>query len=52
MSTATVDTSKVQGRRELHFTTTDDISAEVERLAAAGPVRAIGNWSPGQISLR
>ncbi|SRR5260370_23142 len=49
MSTATVETGKVQGRRELHFNTIDEISSEVEKLAAGPPVRGLGNWSPGQI---
>jgi hypothetical protein len=43
-----VDTAKVEGRRSLHFNTLDDISADVERLNQ-GKVRALGNWSPGQI---
>jgi Protein of unknown function (DUF1569) len=43
-----VDTAKVEGRRSLHFNTLDDILADVERLNQ-GKVRAIGNWSPGQI---
>lgn len=43
-----VDTTKVQGRRELHFNTLDDILADVERLDQ-GKIRALGNWSPGQI---
>jgi Protein of unknown function (DUF1569) len=42
-----VDTTKVQGRRSLHFNTLDDILADVERLNQ-GKVRALGNWSPGQ----
>ena len=44
----TVDTAKVEGRRTLHFTSLDEILAEVERLNQ-GKVRAIGNWSPGQV---
>jgi hypothetical protein len=43
-----VDTAKVEGRRTLHFNTLDDILADVERLGQ-GKVRALGNWSPGQI---
>ena len=43
-----VDTAKVQGRRELHFNSLDEILADVERLNQ-GKVRALGNWSPGQI---
>jgi hypothetical protein len=43
-----VNTSKVVGRRELHFATLDQMSADAERLAAAKNVRALGNWSLGQ----
>jgi Protein of unknown function (DUF1569) len=43
-----VDTAKVEGRRTLHFNSLDDILADVERLNQ-GKVRAIGNWSPGQV---
>jgi hypothetical protein len=45
-----VDTAKVQGRRTLKFSTLDDILADVDKLNQ-GPVRALGNWSPGQILL-
>ena len=44
----TVKTSRVEGRRELHFATLDEMSAEAERLAAAQNVRALGNWTLGQ----
>jgi hypothetical protein len=46
-----LDTRTVTGRRALHLASLDDLSAEVERLAeaaAAGHVRALGNWSPAQ----
>src|SRR5258708_4692511 len=43
-----VDTAKVEGRRTLQFHSLDDILADVERLNQ-GKVRAIGNWSPGQV---
>lgn len=46
---APVDTAKVAGRRKLHFTSLDDIAADVEMLAAAGKVRTLGNWTPGQV---
>jgi hypothetical protein len=49
MSTATLETGKVKGRRELHFNSIDEISYEVEKIAAGPPVRGLGNWSPGQI---
>ena len=44
-----IDTSKVRGRRALRFETLDDIVADVDRLAAAPQVRALGNWSSGQV---
>jgi hypothetical protein len=44
-----IDTTKVIDRRELHFQTIEDIQADVERLARAKEIRALGNWSPGQI---
>jgi hypothetical protein len=43
-----VDSTKVQGRRELRFASLDDILADVEKLAQ-GKVRALGNWPPGTI---
>ena len=43
-----VNTAKVQGRREVRLSTIDDILADIERLSH-GKVSAIGNWSPGQI---
>ncbi len=45
---AMIDTAKVTGRRQLHFKTPDDIQADVERLAVAKELRALGNWSAGQ----
>ena len=42
-----IDTATVQGRRQLHFNTLDDILADVERLNQV-KIRALGNWSPGQ----
>jgi hypothetical protein len=44
-----IDTAKVQSRRQLRFDSLDDIAAEVERLAACVDVRALGNWSSGQV---
>ena len=51
MSTATtrIDTAKVAGRRELHFTSLEDILADVDRLASGREIRTLGNWSAGQI---
>jgi hypothetical protein len=49
MATATVDTTKVAGRRTLHFDTLDQILDDLETLAKSREIRALGNWSPGQI---
>jgi hypothetical protein len=46
--TMTVDTRKVPNRRQLHFQTIDDILSDVERLNQ-GKIKALGNWSGGQI---
>jgi hypothetical protein len=43
-----IDTTKVAERRQLHFNNLDEILADVEQLAQ-GKVKALGNWSPGQI---
>jgi hypothetical protein len=43
-----IDTSKVENRRQLHFDTVSDILTDVERLNQ-GKVKALGNWSGGQI---
>lgn len=44
----TVETKQVQGRRELRFNSLDDILADAESITSQ-PVRALGNWTPGQI---
>ena len=44
----TVATRKVTGRRKLRFASLEDLSAELDQLAAA-PLRQLGNWSLGQI---
>jgi Protein of unknown function (DUF1569) len=44
-----IDTRKVKERRQLRFDSLDDILAEVERLAQSKGVRAVGNWSSGQV---
>ncbi len=43
-----VNTAKVQGRRELHFASVDELLADAERLAASPTVKQLGNWSLGQ----
>jgi hypothetical protein len=44
-----INTAKIKDRRPLQFQSLDDIAAEVERLAAAKQLRALGNWSSGQV---
>ena len=44
-----IDTKKAAGRRTLRLANLDELAAEVERLAAAREVRALGNWTPGQV---
>jgi hypothetical protein len=43
-----VDTKKVQGRRKVDYSTYEEMLADADRLAS-GPVKALGNWSAGQI---
>jgi hypothetical protein len=43
-----IDTSKVTGRRKVEYATLQNVLADAERLSA-GDVKALGNWSPGQI---
>ena len=49
MASAPINTSKVTGRRELLFTSIDDIRTDVEKLATCKEVTALGNWSSGQV---
>jgi hypothetical protein len=48
MSTA-IDTAKVTERRQLHFNNIEDILADVNHLADSREIRALGNWTPGQV---
>ncbi|MFL5245711.1 MAG: DUF1569 domain-containing protein [Gemmataceae bacterium] len=43
-----VDTRKVADRRELHFNTVEDILADLDDISRK-KVRALGNWTPGQV---
>jgi hypothetical protein len=43
-----VATKSVTGRRQLQFNTIDEILADVERLNQ-GQIKALGNWSSGQV---
>jgi Protein of unknown function (DUF1569) len=43
-----VDTTKVEGRRNLDYQSFSELLADVDRLSR-GPVKVLGNWSAGQI---
>ncbi len=43
-----VQTAKVSGRRKLHYASFEDLLADADRLSK-GPVKMLGNWSPGQV---
>jgi hypothetical protein len=46
-----LDTGRGAGRRAVRLQTIDELAAEADRVAAAaaaGKVRPLGNWSPGQ----
>ncbi len=43
-----INTKKVVGRRQVHYASLDELLVDAERCAKEN-VRALGNWSPGQI---
>jgi hypothetical protein len=43
-----IDTRKVTARRQVHYNSLDEILADAERMSR-DDVRALGNWSAGQI---
>lgn len=43
-----INTAKVEGRRKLKFASFEELLADLNRLTS-GPVKTLGNWSPGQI---
>jgi hypothetical protein len=43
-----VDTAKVRDRRKVDYASLQDLLSDAERLSS-GPVKTLGNWSPGQI---
>jgi hypothetical protein len=45
-----IETKKVRGRRDVHFSSLQEVVADAERMMSAN-ARPIGNWSPGQIFL-
>ena len=42
-----INTAKAEGRRKLRFASYEELLADVDRLTS-GPVKTLGNWSPGQ----
>jgi hypothetical protein len=44
-----VDTKAVQGRRELKFTSFDEVIADAENLASSPNVKLLGNWPLSQL---
>jgi len=48
LTAAPVDSRRVAGRRQLRYRDFDDLLGDAEHLAA-GPTRALGNWSLGQV---
>jgi hypothetical protein len=44
-----VDSKTVQGRRELHFTSLDDMVADAEKLVSSPTSRTLGNWPLSQL---
>lgn len=43
-----VNTAKVKERRSLNYQSFEELLADAERINS-GPVKALGNWTPGQI---
>jgi Protein of unknown function (DUF1569) len=43
-----VNTAKVEGRRKLHYESFEELLADADQLSS-GPVKMLGNWSPGQV---
>jgi hypothetical protein len=43
-----VNTAKVEGRRQLDYASFAELLADADRLSS-GPVKALGNWSAGQV---
>jgi len=45
-----IDTRKVKDRRQVAYASLQEVLADAERLSQ-GNVKALGNWSPGQVFL-
>jgi len=45
-----IDTRQVKDRRKVAYATLQEVLADAERLSQ-GQIKALGNWSPGQIFL-
>jgi hypothetical protein len=44
-----VDPKTVRGRRELHFTSLQEVLADAEKLVSSPTTRTLGNWPLGQL---
>ncbi|MEW4452373.1 DUF1569 domain-containing protein [Bremerella sp. JC817] len=44
-----INTKGVQGRREVHYRTPQEVLVDARQLAEAEHIETLGNWSPGQI---
>jgi hypothetical protein len=44
----TVNVKQVKGRRKLHFECYADIRRDLDQLLLSGPIKCLGNWTPGQ----
>lgn len=44
-----VDSKTVQGRRELHFTSLDDLVNDAEKLVSSPTTKTLGNWPLSQL---
>jgi hypothetical protein len=48
-SSLSVDVKAVAGRRELHFTSLDEVVADAEQLVSSPTTRTLGNWPISQL---
>ncbi len=44
-----VNSRKVQGRRELHFTSLDEMVSDAEKLVSSPTTKTLGNWPLNQL---
>ena len=48
-SSSSVDSTTVQGRRRLHFTSLEEVVADAEQLVSCPTTRTLGNWPLSQL---